>query len=183
MIRSLVKTPVVIAQHLLLGAAKTGLGVATTVLGRVLPGDGGQQRQSSPARPSAATEPSAPASAPVDITPPEPTVSAEPVTQPKAPEKGPTPGATTTLADPAPATATPATSATARKATARKAAAKPSKATQKAAPGATKAQKAVAKKTPAKPSRPTKPASTLDEPLAPVEQDAVVYSSGPDTDA
>lgn len=175
MIRSLVKTPVAIAQTLLVGAARTGFGVATTVLARVLPGDGRNERPtSSPSRPSAPTP------APDDITPPQPTVSAEPVTQPAAPEKEPTPGATTTLADPAPATATPAT---ARRAAARKATAKPSKPTKKAAPGATKAQKAVAKKTPAAPSRPTKPASTLDEPLAPVEQDAVVYSSGPDTDA
>lgn len=102
-----------------------------------------------------------------DSTQPAPRVSTEPMTQPPAPEPEPTPRATKTPADLSPATATPATVAAAKKATARKAPAK------KAAP-----KKAAAKK-----ATPSKPAATLDEPAAPVDDDPVVYSSGPDVAA
>jgi len=172
-IPSIVKLPVSLAQQLALGAVRGGLGIATVVLHRVLPGgDVGSEARS---RTQTPTE----SSPVVDITPPKPTVSAEPVVQPPAPETSSTPGATTTIADPAPATATPATKATAKKATAKKGPAKKAP-TKKAPASATAAQKAVAKKTPAKKAAPTKPARTLDEPAAPLDDDPVVYSSGPD---
>ncbi|MET0447903.1 MAG: hypothetical protein ABW004_05835 [Aeromicrobium sp.] len=174
MIPSIVKIPVSVAQYLVVAVARGGFGAAAAVVHRFLPGDAEEE-----ARSRTTTAPSKPAASPVvDITPPTPRVSAEPVTQPPAPENAPTPGATTTLADPAPATATPATVASAKRATARKG---PAKTPAKKAPAsATAAQKAVARRTPAKKAAPTKPAATLDEPSAPVEEDTVVYSSGPD---
>jgi outer membrane biosynthesis protein TonB len=178
LIPTLVKLPLHLTQQLAVVVLRTGVGVATGVLHRVLPGGGGAHDEPS-------KRPEAPAPAPtdvapvVDITPPKPTVVADPVTQPPTPDPEPTPGATTTLADPAPATANPATRSTAKRATARRGPAK--KATpKKPAAGATKAKKAVDKKTPAPKAKPTKPASVLDEPAAPVDDDPVVYSTGPE---
>ncbi len=169
MIPSIVKTPVFLAQQLTLGIVRVGASGAAALLHRVLPGEGGNDRE----------EPPSGSADVVDITPPKPSVDAEPVRQPSAPEHTPTPGATTTLADPAPATANPATRATAKRATARPGPAKKATA-KKASPSATAAQRVVAKKTPATKSAPTKPAATLNEPAAPVDDDPVVFSSGPD---
>jgi hypothetical protein len=177
-IPTIVRLPISIAQQLAGGAVRVGVGLATDVLHRVLPGGEGADGPES--RPSAQRpEPSGGATV-VDITPPKPTVDPEPVTQPAAPEQpAPTPGATTTLADPAPATANPATRSTAKRATARQGPAKKATA-KKPAAGATAAKKAVDKKTPATKAKPTKPASTLDEPTAPVDDDPIVYSTGPE---
>lgn len=168
MIPSIVKIPASIAQQLVVGVARGGLGAAFSLLHRVLPGHQGEREARSGAQTTHSPD--------VDNAP---RVSAEPVTQPPAPESRPTPGVTTTLADPAPATATPATRKTARRATARKGPATKA-ATKKPLASSTAAQKAVAKKTPARKVVPTKPAATLDEPAAPVDDDPVVYSSGPD---
>ena len=169
MIPTIVKSSVALAEQLAVAAIRGGVGIATSLVRRVVPG-----------RADGETTTTAREAAPVvDITPPKPDVSADPITQPPAPEHAPTPGATTTIADPAPATGNPATRPTAKRATARKGPA--TKAPAKKAPAsATAAQKAVAKKTPAKKVAPTKPASTLDEPAAPVDDDPIVYSSGPD---
>jgi hypothetical protein len=164
-IPSIVKVPVSVAQQVVVTVARGGVGVASAVLHRVLTG-GDVERE---ARSRTTTE----ASPVDDIAPSPPHVVAEPVTQPPAPERTPTPGATTTVADPAPATATPATRATAKRATARKGPVKPR--TVKKAPAS-----AVAKKTPARKASPTKPAATLDDPVAPIDDDPVVYSTGPD---
>jgi len=43
-----------------------------------------------------------------------------------------------------------------------------------------RAERTAAKKTAARPAAPKKPAAVLDEDLAPVDEDPVVYSSGPD---
>lgn len=62
--------------------------------------------------------------------------------------------------------------------------ASPPRPPQKNAPAKKAAvKKAPAKKAPAKKAAPTKPAATLDEPVAPVDDDPVVYSSGPDVAA
>lgn len=177
MIPTIVRLPLSIAQQLAAGAVRAGVGLATDVLHRVLPG--GEGADGPEGRTSAEGPDSSGGATVVDITPPVPTVDAEPVTQPNAPDASPTPGATTTMADPAPATANPATRATAKRATARQGPAKKATA-KKPAAGATAAKKAVDKKTPATKARPTKPASTLDEPAAPVDDDPVVYSTGPE---
>jgi hypothetical protein len=175
-IPTIVKIPLSIAQQLAGGAVRAGVGVATGVLHRVLPGGEGAE---GPEARMPAERPDASGDATVvDIKPPKPTVDAEPVTQPATPEATPTPGATTTIADPAPATANPATRPTAKRATARQGPAKKAT-TKKPAAGATAAKKAVDKKTPATKAKPTKPASTLDEPIAPVDDDPIVYSTGP----
>ncbi|MET0820766.1 MAG: hypothetical protein ABWY58_07360 [Aeromicrobium sp.] len=175
MIPTIVKIPVSIAQQLAGSVLRAGVGLATDVLHRVLPGGEGAHG------PEARTAPEHPDSSAgatvIDITPPKPVVDAEPVTQPVAPD--PTPGAATTIADPAPATANPATRSTAKRATARQGPAKKPTA-KKPAAGATVAKKAIDKKTPATQAKPTKPASTLDEPAAPVDDDPVVYSTGPE---
>lgn len=85
-----------------------------------------------------------------------PTVSTEPVTQPPSPS-------TTEDAAKA-ATGTPAKKAPAKQTAAKKAPPK----------------KTAAKKTTAKKAAPKKPAAVLDEPPAPVDDDPVVYSAGPD---
>jgi hypothetical protein len=177
-IPTIVKLPLSLAQQLAGGVVRTGVGVATDVLHRVLPGSSGAHDD--PVAPTKETVSKPSDVAPVvDITPPKPRVDAEPVTQPAAPDPTPTPGATTTLADPAPATANPATRATAKRATSRQGPAKKATA-KKPAAGVTKAKKAVDKKTPATKAKPTKPASTLDEPIAPVDDDPIVYSTGPE---
>ena len=178
LIPTIVKLPVFVARQLAGGALRVGVSVASGVLHRVLPGGSGAHDEpvKRPDEPAPAPTDVAPV---VDITPPKPTVVADPVTQLAAQENEPTPGATTTLADPAPATANPATRSTAKRATARQGPAK--KATpKKPATGATKAKKAVDQKTPAPPAKPTKPASVLDEPAAPVVDDPIVYSTGPE---
>ena len=177
MIPTIVRLPIAIAQQLAGSAVRVGVGLATDVLHRVLPGGDGAEGPE--ARTSAEPPESTGGATVIDITPPKPTVDAEPVTQPAAPAPSPTPGATTTIADPAPATANPATRSTAKRATARQGPAKKATA-KKPAAGATAAKKAVDKKTPATKAQPTKPASTLDEPAAPVDDDPVVYSTGPE---
>jgi hypothetical protein len=147
-IPSILKAPVSLARELTVGVVRVGVGGATTILRRVLPHSDGSDEVTPP--------PAAEA--------PSPRVSTEPVTQPPTPKKAPTPGATTTMADPAPATMAARKKAPAKKAPAKKATAK----------------KAPAKKRPASTPRPTKPAATLDEPTAPVAEDRVVYSSGPE---
>jgi hypothetical protein len=190
-IPTLVKTPVTLAQKLAVGAVRTGIGASTAILRHVIPFGGSSDDSSdrapeakgpgpeAPMSPLVETETSEAAKASEAPAPAEPTISTEPISQPPAPKPEATPGATTTMADPAPATINPATKATAKRATARKTTAKKTPA-KKAAPGATAAQKAVAKKTPAKKAAATQPAAVLDEPVAPVEEDTVVYSSGPD---
>ena len=177
MIPTIVRLPISIAQQLAGGAVRVGLGLATDVLHRVLPG--GEGAEGPQERGPAQQADSSGGASVVDITPPKPAVDVDPVTQPAATDLEPTPGATTTLADPAPATANPATRSTARRATARQGPAKKATA-KKSAAGATAAKKAVDKKTPATKATPTKPASTLDEPVAPVDDDPVVYSTGPE---
>jgi hypothetical protein len=176
-IPTIVKIPLSIAQQLAGGAVRVGVGLATDVLHRVLPG--GEGAEGPEARQPEKRPDSSAGATVVDITPPKPTVDAEPVTQPAAPDPARTPGATTTIADPAPATANPATRPTAKRATARQGPAKKATA-KKPAAGATAAKKAVDKKTPATKAKPTKPASTLDEPAAPIDDDPVVYSTGPE---
>lgn len=177
MIPTIVRLPLSIAQQLAGGAVRVGVGVASGILHRVLPGGegaGGPESRAGDDRPS-----SSGGATVVDITPPKPVVDPEPVTQPAAPDPTPTPGATTTFADPAPATANPATKATAKRATARQGPAKKTSA-KKPAAGATAAKKAVDARTPATTTKPTKPASVLDEPVAPVDDDPIVYSTGPE---
>ena len=151
MIPKILKAPVSVAQYLVTAAVNTGVSGATALASLVRPGS------DAPSKPSSTPGPSAPTA---------PRVSTEPITQPPAPAPTPTPGATTTMADPAPATLVePA----AKKAPAKKAA--------KKAPAKKAAAKAPAKKAPAK----KKPAAVLDEPVAPSDDDPVVYSTGPDS--
>lgn len=168
MIPSIVKLPVSLAQQATMGAVRLGLGGATALLRTVRPG--GDDTGKAP-EPRVTPE--------ARVTPPQPRVSTEPVTQPPSPpvKETPTPGATTTFADPAPATATPATVAAATKATAKKAP------TKKAPAKKATAKQAPPKKAPAKKAAPVKPAATLDEPVAPVDDAPVVYSSGPEVAA
>ncbi|WP_194839928.1 hypothetical protein [Aeromicrobium yanjiei] len=157
-----------VAQQLATGAVHVGISGAAAVARKVtplLPGMGGSDQSDTSSRPS-------------------PTVSTEPVTQPPAPTPTRTPGATTTMADPAPSTTNRATRSTAKRATSIKpgAATPASVATAKKAPAKkAPAKKAAAKKAPAKkaPAK-SKPAAVLDEPTAPVDDNPVVYSSGPD---
>jgi hypothetical protein len=92
-----------------------------------------------------------------------PTISTEPVRQPPSPTTTTKKATTNTMP--------------AKKARAKRAAAK------KSTPKATAAKKSTPKKPAAKKSTPKKPAATLDEGPAPVDDDPVVYSTGPDVAA
>jgi hypothetical protein len=169
-IPKIVSFPVSIAQSLVTGAVRGGIGTVTSLAGKLLPHPGGHD----------------------DAQASAPTVSTEPVTQPSSPAPEDVAPATPTPAPAAPAKKAPAKKATApaQKAPAVKAPAKkaPAKKAAPAAPAAAAPEAAAPTPAPASTPIPTpdevaarsKPAAVLNEDLAPVDDDPVVYSTGPE---